>query len=98
MDVPLRRLPGRPVRLPSAQVLPFSTSTLPWARHRGGCSYLSVWYVVAFTLERFIVVANPLRRLSWCTKRRAKMILALLTLAAIVFNLYVPFLSAVQVC
>ncbi|XP_053687630.1 growth hormone secretagogue receptor type 1-like [Sabethes cyaneus] len=46
----------------------------------GLCSFLSVWYVVAFTFERFIVVLYPLKRQSWCTVRRAKLVIVSLTL------------------
>lgn len=31
------------------------------------CSFLSVWLVVAFTVERFVAVRYPLRRKSMCT-------------------------------
>ncbi|XP_058461169.1 growth hormone secretagogue receptor type 1-like [Malaya genurostris] len=46
----------------------------------GLSSFLSVWYVVAFTFERFIVVLYPLKRQSWCTVRRAKLVIISLTL------------------
>lgn len=36
------------------------------------CSFLSVWLVVAFTVERFIAVKYPLLRQSMCTVARAK--------------------------
>ncbi|XP_029722481.2 neuromedin-U receptor 2-like isoform X1 [Aedes albopictus] len=45
----------------------------------GLSSFLSVWYVVAFTFERFIVVLYPLKRQSWCTVRRAKLVIVGLT-------------------
>lgn len=35
-------------------------------------SFLSVWIVVAFTVERFIVCMSPLRRSTMCTPGRAK--------------------------
>ncbi|XP_055841692.1 neuropeptides capa receptor isoform X2 [Episyrphus balteatus] len=44
------------------------------------CSFCSVWYVVAFTVERFIAVMYPLKRQTMCTVRRAKMVLAGITL------------------
>jgi hypothetical protein len=48
------------------------------------CSFLSVWFVVAFTVERFIAVLYPLRRQTMCTVRRAKMVLCgLIVLGAI---------------
>ncbi|XP_065361936.1 5-hydroxytryptamine receptor 1-like [Calliphora vicina] len=42
--------------------------------------FCSVWFVVAFTVERFIAVMYPLRRQTMCTVRRAKMVLVGLTL------------------
>lgn len=39
------------------------------------CSFLSVWFVVAFTVERFIAVMYPLKRQSMCTVKRAKLVL-----------------------
>ena len=46
----------------------------------GLCSFLSVWFVVAFTVERFIAVLYPLKRQTMCTVRRAKIVLTCLTL------------------
>ncbi|KAJ1525386.1 hypothetical protein ONE63_010201 [Megalurothrips usitatus] len=54
------------------------------------CSFLSVWFVVAFTVERFVAVSYPLQRLSMCTVARARAILASLTIAGL--GLYSPFL------
>ncbi|KAK3921195.1 Growth hormone secretagogue receptor type 1 [Frankliniella fusca] len=54
------------------------------------CSFLSVWFVVAFTVERFVAVSYPLQRLSMCTVARARAILASLTLAGL--GLYSPYL------
>ncbi|KAI8115596.1 Thyrotropin-releasing hormone receptor [Lucilia cuprina] len=42
--------------------------------------FCSVWFVVAFTVERFIAVMYPLRRQTMCTVRRAKIVLVGLTL------------------
>ncbi|XP_073839171.1 G-protein coupled receptor isoform X2 [Musca autumnalis] len=42
--------------------------------------FCSVWFVVAFTVERFIAVMYPLKRQTMCTVRRAKMVLLGLTL------------------
>lgn len=41
----------------------------------GLCSFLSVWFVVAFTVERFIAVLYPLKRQTMCTVRRACIVL-----------------------
>ncbi|XP_016975800.2 uncharacterized protein LOC108042160 [Drosophila rhopaloa] len=42
-------------------------------------SFCSVWFVVAFTVERFIAVIYPLKRQTMCTVRRAKIVLLCLT-------------------
>lgn len=52
---------------------------------QGVCSFLSVWYVVAFTVERFIAVLYPLKRQSMCTVRRAIIVLCCLTLSGCIF-------------
>ena len=38
------------------------------------CCFLSVWYIVCFTAERYIVVKCPLQRPRICTIKRAKLI------------------------
>jgi hypothetical protein len=48
-------------------------------------AFLSVWTVVAFTVERFIVVFRPLKRPQWCTRKRAKIVLISLTTFALIF-------------
>lgn len=37
----------------------------------GLCSFLSAWFVVAFTVERYIAVLYPLKRQTMCTVKRA---------------------------
>lgn len=44
------------------------------------CSVLSVWLVVAFTIERFVAVLYPLKRQSLCTVQRARSIIFYLVL------------------
>lgn len=46
----------------------------------GLCSFLSVWFVVGFTVERFIAVRYPLKRQTMCTVKRARLTLAALIL------------------
>ncbi|XP_054734659.1 cysteinyl leukotriene receptor 1 [Anastrepha obliqua] len=41
--------------------------------------FCSAWFVVAFTVERFIAVGYPLRRQTMCTVRRAKIVIFALT-------------------
>lgn len=52
------------------------------------CSILSVWLIVAFTVERFIAVQYPLQRPQMCTVSRAKCIVLLLTIVALVSQSY----------
>lgn len=47
------------------------------------CSFISVWLVVAFTVERYVAVKWPLRRQSLCTVARAKTVVIILTVLAI---------------
>ena len=50
-------------------------------------SFLSVWYVVAFTVERYIAVCLPFQRQNMCTSKRAKIVVfTLLALASILYN------------
>jgi 7 transmembrane receptor (rhodopsin family) len=49
------------------------------------CCFLSVWFVVAFTVERFIAVLYPLQRQTMCTVRRAKMVICGLIGLSLVF-------------
>lgn len=48
------------------------------------CATLSVWFVVAFTVERFIAVLYPLKRQTMCTVRRAKSVLVALTIISLI--------------
>ncbi|XP_018331819.1 thyrotropin-releasing hormone receptor isoform X2 [Agrilus planipennis] len=54
----------------------------------GVCSTLSTWLIVAFTVERFIAVQYPLQRPYMCTVSRAKLILTVLSLVALLSQLY----------
>lgn len=47
--------------------------------------FLSVWFVVAFTVERFIAVMYPLKRQTMCTITRAKTVLSALFVSGLVF-------------
>lgn len=48
------------------------------------CSFLSVWFVVAFTVERCIAVQYPFLRQSMCTVARAKKVVIGLTILGII--------------
>ncbi|CAH1393624.1 unnamed protein product [Nezara viridula] len=52
------------------------------------CSFLSVWLIVSFTVERFIAVQYPLHRPRMCTVHRAKTVVLVLTGIAVLFNTY----------
>jgi hypothetical protein len=52
------------------------------------CSSLSVWLIVAFTVERFIAVQYPLHRPHMCTIARAKAIVLVLVVLAMASHSY----------
>ncbi|XP_067203622.1 sex peptide receptor-like [Linepithema humile] len=56
--------------------------------------FLSVWLIVAFTIERYIVTKYPLLRRSWCTVKRAKIVVIILMGLAIlngILNIFYNF-------
>ena len=58
-------------------------------------SFLDVWYVVGFTVERYIAVHYPLRRTSLCTATKARRTVVLLAvIAGFAYN-YVAWTSGV---
>ena len=57
------------------------------------CSSLSVWLIVAFTVERFIAVQYPLHRPNICTIARAKVIIYFLVVLALASHSY-TFMTA----
>ncbi|XP_018340179.1 PREDICTED: thyrotropin-releasing hormone receptor-like [Trachymyrmex septentrionalis] len=60
------------------------------------CSFLSVWFVVAFTVERYVAVKWPLRRQFWCTVARAKMIVVGFTALAVLLTSPVAVFSKIS--
>lgn len=59
------------------------------------CTFLSVWYVVSFTVERYIIVWYPLRKDRFCTPRRARIVVLTLALAACVLYSFGTWTSGV---
>ena len=47
-------------------------------------NFLSVWFVVSFTAERYIIVYHPLRKDTHCTKRKAKIVISSLIFIALI--------------
>lgn len=70
-----------------------------WCQSLVYCTYvttfLSVWYVVTFTIERFIIVHFPLRKDKYCTPQRAKRVVLTLALFALGLYAFIPFTSGV---
>ncbi|XP_039294923.1 uncharacterized protein LOC111059972 [Nilaparvata lugens] len=60
------------------------------------CSFLSVWLIVAFTVERFIAVQYPLHRPHMCTVERAKAVVSLLAALSLLLNGYSLFTAGVR--
>lgn len=58
-------------------------------------SFLSVWLIVAFTVERFIAVQYPLKKPYICTVSRAKTIVVTLTGISSIANIYHFWFAAV---
>ncbi|XP_063979270.1 uncharacterized protein LOC135163615 [Diachasmimorpha longicaudata] len=52
------------------------------------CSSLSVWLIVAFTVERFIAIQYPLHRPQMCTISRAKTIVCSLIVSSMICHSY----------
>lgn len=59
------------------------------------CSFLSVWLIVAFTVERFIAVQYPLHRPRVCTISRAKSIISILVVVSLLTHSYTFFTAGI---
>ena len=59
------------------------------------CTFLSIWYVVAFTVERYIAVCFPIKRSNMCTTFRAKAVVCALLVFAVVLYLNQSWMAGV---
>ncbi len=59
-------------------------------------SFLSVWYIVAFSIERYIVVCFPLRRPEVCSPKRAKIVVVSLAVFALGLYTFTIWTSGIQ--
>ena len=59
-------------------------------------SFLSVWYVVAFSIERYIAVCFPLKRQEICTPSRAKLAVLICALLALLIYIISPITYGIQ--
>ena len=50
--------------------------------------FLAAWHVVVFTAERYVIVHHPLRKDEFCTKQRARIVVAVVVIVSLV--LYTP--------
>lgn len=58
---------------------------------------LSVWFVVCFTVERYVAVFLPLKKANWCTTRRARIVVVTLSIFSSFLYLDYPLSLDVQV-
>lgn len=57
--------------------------------------FLSVWNVVSFTAERYIVVFHPLRRDVFCTRKKSKIVVITLSVIAVITYNFAAWTSGV---
>ncbi|XP_014769673.1 growth hormone secretagogue receptor type 1 [Octopus bimaculoides] len=57
--------------------------------------FLSSWLVVIFTVERYIGVCHPFKRLEWCTTKTARRSIGFLVFLSLAINSYKPALTKV---
>ncbi|ELT93787.1 hypothetical protein CAPTEDRAFT_64325, partial [Capitella teleta] len=58
-------------------------------------SFLSVWFVVCFTVERHIAVCFPLRRQKWCTACRARVLVVSISGLALMLYMFALWMTEV---
>lgn len=68
-----------------------------WTTFTGQVSpFLSLWYVVCFTVDRFIAIWFPCKEKIFCTTLKAKFVILLLAFVAIVVFLNISLTARVE--
>lgn len=52
------------------------------------CGFMAMWCVVSFTAERYIIVYHPLHKDTFCTKKKARIVVLCLVIFALVLYSY----------
>ena len=60
------------------------------------CSFLSVWYVVLIMVDRYIVVCHSLHVPNWCSKRRARIAIVIVSSFGALIYAHMFFTMAVK--
>ena len=60
------------------------------------CTFLSVWLVTSFTIDRFIMCYYPLRKDRYCTTKRARIVVIILILCGLVMYSFATWTSGVN--
>ena len=60
------------------------------------CGFLSVWSVVGFTTDRYIIVYHPLRKDRFCTSRRAKYVVLVLIIIGLIMYSFTTWTSGIM--
>ena len=78
---------------------------VPLFRQQGWCQgtvyftyvfcFLSVWNVVSFTAERYIIVYHPLRKDAFCTRKKAKIVVGVFAFISLVMYTFALWTSGI---
>ncbi|KAK2162568.1 hypothetical protein LSH36_96g04019 [Paralvinella palmiformis] len=61
------------------------------------CPFLSVWYVVGFTAERYVIVWHPLRKDRFCTPRTSKLGVGVLSVVGLTLYSFTTWTSGIMI-
>ena len=59
------------------------------------CSFLNVWYVVSFTVERYIAVCHALKRQNMCSVKRARIVVTVLAAVSGIMYSFALWMSGI---